>query len=184
MTPSLNLKGHQGRYNMKSTKILTVLGITALALGSASAYSPVQIDDAKFDYYTADVGYTSLDFDNGKLMVVVTETPTTNSLEVIIDDALPLDADIRDNYNSEQLQSFIAVNNKGSGIEVSHENTNIKTAINSYTAMFLSEGFSSSIEKDSANQEIITFEQDGQSTRVIFTQKGNDVTVFFSNLTS
>jgi len=169
---------------MKSIKILTVLGITALVLGSASAYSPVQIDDAKFDYYTADVGYTSLNFDNGKLMVVVSEAPTTNSLEVMIGDILPLDADIRDDYSSEQLQSFISVTDRGSGIEVSHENTSIKTAIDSYTAMFLSEGFSSSVEKDGASQEVITFEQEGQSTRVIFTKKGNDVTVFFSNLTS
>ena len=162
-------------------KLVTILGLSvALFMGMASA--TVKLDDSNFNYFDAEDGYTSLSYENGQLTLIVTDEMTNENLKVSGSDMLPLDIDNADNFNDRLLQSFIPASEETAGVSVAHEDTRLNTIVSAYTELFEAEGFSGSVEQINANGEVLIFESANTMARVIFTQEGEDVTVFFTVL--
>lgn len=164
-------------------KFVSILGLSAaLLVGTAYAYNPVQIDDTGFNYYSAEDGYTSLQYDEGQLTLVVSDEMTDPVLKVTGDDALPLDSADSDEYNEQLLQAFIPVSDEFTGVSVEHNDVNINAVVDSYTDLFQAEGFSGSVEQNFSHGQVVVYQTDELSARVIFTQQGEDVMVFLTTL--
>ena len=162
-------------------KIISILGLSlALLVGTASAFSPVQIDDSGFNYEAAEDAYTSLSYENGQLTVLVTDEVSIPALKVTGADALPVD-DV-DDYSAGQLQAFIPVSEELTGVSVEHSDTRLNLIVDSYSNLFEAEGFSGSLEQAYANGQVMVYENQGTTARVIFTQLGENVMVYVTTL--
>ncbi len=162
-------------------KVISILGLSAaLLVGTASAYTPIQVDDSSFNYEKSEDGYTSLMYNNGKLTLLVSDDASEGSLKITGAAALPID-DASD-YSESQLEALLPVSKEMTGVSVEHNNTRLASIVQSYDAMFAAEGFNSNLEQNFANGEVVIYENQGTTARVVFTQSGDSVMVYLTLL--
>jgi hypothetical protein len=163
-------------------KLLSVLGITGLLVGTAMASTPFTIDDSGFDYATAEDGYTSISYEDGELKLLITDVVTNEALKISGSDFLPLDADDVADLSAGVLLENLPIAEEFSGVEVAHADAELATIVATYSDLFEAQGFSSSLEQNYSHGEVMLYKNADTTARVIFTQQGLDVNVFFTLL--
>lgn len=172
------------RQILKNTSLAAITGLSVLALsaGTAFAYSPVTINDGGFDYFSAEDGYASIDFEDGQLNIIVTDEASEGALKINADSALPLDSADADDYTASELLEYLPVSAETTGVRVLHEGTSVRKIVSGYSNLFSQEGFSNNVEEAYTNGQVMVYENDGVTARVIFTQVGGDVSVYVTTL--
>lgn len=142
----------------------------------------ITFDDSGFAYYNLEEGYVNLDFQDGELVLTLSDQPGSAAFNVDNNRDEPIAENDDDALTQSYLREAFDIETFWNGVQVFYDEATLETVVDAYNTLFSSQGFDASVERDNANSHVMVFERGDQMARVVFISNADGVQVRLSTL--
>lgn len=142
----------------------------------------ITFDDSGFAYYNLEEGYVNLEFQDGELVLKLSDQPGTAAFSVDNGRDEPIAENDDDALTQSYLRNAFDIETFWNGVQVFYSEANLGAVIDAYNTLFSEQGFESSVERHNANSHVMVFERGEQMARVVFISNADGVQVRVSAL--